>query len=155
MVHLKYFWTIVTNKILIQEEIKWRLNSGNVCYHSVRNLLSSRFLSKNIKMKIYRTIILPVLLYGCDTRSFTLRETIDWGCLRTGCGGEYLDRRDMKWLKVFFRKLHNEELHHLYSTPSIIRMINSRSMRWAEYVAWMGRRGMDIGFWWERQKNKT
>ena len=56
------------------EEIKSRLNSGNACYHSVQNLLSSRLLSKNLKIKIYRSIILPVVLYGCETWSLTLRE---------------------------------------------------------------------------------
>jgi hypothetical protein len=50
---------------LIHEEIKRRLNSGNACYHSVQNLLSSRLMSKNIKIRIYKTIILPVVLYGC------------------------------------------------------------------------------------------
>ena len=48
--------------------------SGNACYHSVQNLLSSRLLSKNLKIKIYRTIILPVVLYGCKTWPLTLRE---------------------------------------------------------------------------------
>jgi hypothetical protein len=55
----KYLGTTVTNKNLIGEEIKRRLNSGNACYHSVQNLLSSRLLSKNVKIRIYKTIILP------------------------------------------------------------------------------------------------
>ena len=58
----------------IQEEIKSRLKSGNACYHSVQNLLSPSLLSKNLNIKIYRTIILPVVLYGCETWSLTLRE---------------------------------------------------------------------------------
>jgi hypothetical protein len=66
--------TTVTNENLIQEEIKRRLNSGNACYHSVQNLLSSCLLSKNLKIKIYKMIILPVVLYGCETWSLTLRE---------------------------------------------------------------------------------
>ena len=57
----------------IAEEIKSRLRSGNACYHSVQNLLSSRLLSKNLKIKIYRTIILPVVLHGCETWSLTRR----------------------------------------------------------------------------------
>jgi sorting nexin-29 len=68
----KYLVTTVTNKNLIQEEINRRLNSGNACYHSVQNLLSSRLLSKNLKIRIYKTIILPVVLYGCETWSLTL-----------------------------------------------------------------------------------
>jgi hypothetical protein len=51
-----------------------------------------------------------------------------------------------------FRKLHNEELNNLYSSPSIIRMIKSRRMRWAGHVARTGGRGMGKGNWWERQK---
>jgi hypothetical protein len=66
--------TTVTNQNFIQEEIKRRLSSGNACYHSVQSLLSSRLLSKNLKMRIYKTIILPVILYGCETWSLTLRE---------------------------------------------------------------------------------
>ena len=63
-----------TNQSSIAEEIKSRLRPGNACYHSVQNLLSSRLLSKNLKIKIYRTMILPVVLYGCETWSLTLRE---------------------------------------------------------------------------------
>jgi UDP-N-acetylglucosamine 2-epimerase len=64
----KYLGTTVTNQNLIQEEIKGRLNSGNACYHSVQNLLSSRLLSKNVKIRIYKTM-LPVVLDGCETWS--------------------------------------------------------------------------------------
>jgi hypothetical protein len=69
----KYLGTTVTNQNLIQEEIKRRLNSGNDCYHSVQSLLSSRLLSKNLKIRIYKILILPVVLYGCETWSLTLR----------------------------------------------------------------------------------
>ena len=64
----------LTNQNSIQEEIKGRLKSGNACYHLVQNLLSSSLLSKNLKIKVYRTIILPVVLYGCETWLLTLRE---------------------------------------------------------------------------------
>ena len=70
----KYLGTTLTNQNSIAEEIKSRLRSGNACYHSVQNLLSSRLRSKNLKIKIYRTIILPVVLYGCEIWSLTLRE---------------------------------------------------------------------------------
>ena len=63
-----------SNQNSIQEEIKSRLKSGNPCYHSVQNLLSSSLLSKNVKIKIYRSIILPFVLYGCETWSLTVRE---------------------------------------------------------------------------------
>ena len=58
----------------IPQEIKRRLKAGNSCYYSVQTLLSSRLLYKNMKIKIYKTIILPVVLYGCETWSLTLRE---------------------------------------------------------------------------------
>ena len=70
----KYLRTILTNQNFIAEEIKSRLKSGNACYHSVQNLLSSRLLSKNLKIKIYRTVIMPVVLNGYETWSLTLRE---------------------------------------------------------------------------------
>jgi hypothetical protein len=62
-----YFGTTLTNGNSIQEEIKIRLKSGNACYHLVQDLLSLSLLSKNTKIKIYRTVILPVVLYGCET----------------------------------------------------------------------------------------
>ena len=80
----KYLGTTLTNQISIQEEIKCRLKLGIVCYYSVQNLLSSSLLSKTLKIKIYRTIILPVVLYGCETWSLTLREELGCGCLRIG-----------------------------------------------------------------------
>ena len=83
----------------------------------MQNLLSSRLLSKYLKIKIYRTINLPVVLYGCETWSLTLRE----------------ERK----LRVFGR-LHNEELNYLYCSPNIVRVIESRRMRWAGHVARMG-----------------
>ena len=67
----KCLGTTLTNKNSIQEEIKSRLKLGNACYYSVRNLLSSSLLSKKLKIKIYRTIILPVVLNGCETWSLT------------------------------------------------------------------------------------
>ena len=70
----KYLGTPLTNQNSIEEEIKSRLKSDNVCYHSLQNILSSSLLSKNIKIKIYRTVILPVVLYGCETWLLILRE---------------------------------------------------------------------------------
>jgi hypothetical protein len=70
----KYLGAIITNQNLFQEEIEGRLNYDNVCYHSIQNLLSSRLLFKNVKIRICMTIILPVVLHGCETRSLTLRK---------------------------------------------------------------------------------
>jgi hypothetical protein len=107
---------------LIQEEIKRRLNSGNACYHSVQNLSSPRLLSKNLKVRIYKTIILPVVLYGCETWFLTLREehrlrVFENRVLRRMFGPKE-DEVTGEW-----RKLHNEELRNLYSSSSIIRII--------------------------------
>ena len=81
----KYLGTTSTNQNSIAEEIKCRLKSGNACFHSVQNLLFSRLLSKNLKIKIYGIVILPVVLYGCETWSLPMREERKLRCLRTGC----------------------------------------------------------------------
>jgi hypothetical protein len=70
----KYLGTTLTNQNSIHEEIKCRFKSGNACCHSEQNLLSSTLLSRSVKIKIYRTIILPVVLYGCESWLLTLRE---------------------------------------------------------------------------------
>jgi len=67
----KYLGTTLTNQNSLQEEIKSRLKSRNACYYLMQKLLSSSLLSKNLKIKIHRTIILPVVLYGCEIWSFT------------------------------------------------------------------------------------
>jgi hypothetical protein len=67
----KYLGSALTDQNCIHEEIRSRLNSGNACYHAVQNLLSSRLLSRNAKIKIYKTIILSVVLYGCETLPLT------------------------------------------------------------------------------------
>jgi hypothetical protein len=91
-------------------------------------------LSEIVEIRIFRTIILLVVLYGCETSSLTLREE------------HRLSLFENRVLKKIFvpkrnevtggwRKLHNEELHNLYSLPSVIRMIKSRRIRWAGHVA--------------------
>src|SRR5215468_10600335 len=110
---------------------------GNACYHSVQNLLSSRLLSKNLKIKIYRTIILPVVLYGCETWSLTLREerrlrVFENRVLRSVFGPKR-DEVTGEW-----RKLHNEEVNVPYSLPNIVWVVKSRRMRWVGHVALMG-----------------
>jgi len=106
----KYLGITLTNKNSIQEEIKSRLKVGNACYYSVQNLLSSSLLSKKLRIKIYRTIILPVVLYGCETWSLTLREerrlrVFENRVLRRVFGPKR-DEGAGEW-----RKLHNEELN--------------------------------------------
>jgi hypothetical protein len=99
--------------------------------------LSFRLLSRNIKVKIYKTTILPVVLYGCETWSLTLKEehrrrVFENRVLRIIFG----PKRDE--LTGERRKLHSEELHILYSSQNIIRQNKSRRMRWAGHVARMG-----------------
>ena len=74
MEEFKYLGTNLTNQNSIQEEIKSSLKSRNACYHSVQNILSSTLLSKNLKIKIYRTEILLVVFNGCETWSLILRK---------------------------------------------------------------------------------
>ena len=87
----KYLETTLTNQNSIPEEIKSRLRSGNAFYHSVQNLLSSRLISKNLEIKIYRTVILLVVMYGFETWSLAFREERKLRVLRKCCWGEYLD----------------------------------------------------------------
>jgi hypothetical protein len=132
----RYLGTTLTNQNDIHDEIKSRLNSGNACYYSVQNLLSFRLISKNIKIKIYKTVILPVMLYGCETWSLTLREehrlrVFENRVLRKIFGPKR--EENGSW-----RKLHNDELHDLYSSSNIVRVIKPRRMRRAGHMARMG-----------------
>jgi hypothetical protein len=133
----KYLGTTLTDQNSIQEEIQSSLNLGNACYHSVQNLLSSRLLSKYLKIKIYRTIILPVVLYGCETWSLTLREERRLKVFENRVLKRVFGRkRDV--VTGERRKLHNEEMNDLYTLPNIVRVVKSRRMRWAGHVARMG-----------------
>jgi hypothetical protein len=92
----KYLGTTLTDQNFMHKEIRSRLNSGNACYHSVQSLLSSRLLSRNVKVKIYKTIILPVVLYGCETWSLTLMEENRLRVFENRVLRRYLDQRGMK-----------------------------------------------------------
>ena len=122
---LQYFSHYLTNRIIF------------ACYYSVQNLLSSRLLSKNLKIKIYRTIILPVVLHGCEIWSLTLRERrrlrVFENRVFRRVFGPKRDEMTGEW-----RKQHNEELNDLYFLPNIMRVVKTRRMRWAGHVARMG-----------------
>jgi hypothetical protein len=125
-----------TNQNDIHDEIKSKLNLENACYYSVQNLLSSSLISKNLKIKIYKTVILPVVLYGCETWSVTLREEHRLRVFENRVLGRIFGpqrEEDGLW-----RKLHNDELHSLYSSLNIVRVITSRRLRWAGHVTHIG-----------------
>jgi hypothetical protein len=114
--------------------------------------LSSRLLSRNAKVKIYKTIILPVVLYGCEAWSLTLRKdhrlrVYENRVLRRIFGPKR-DEVTGEW-----RKLHNEELHILYSFPDIIRQTKSR-MRWVGHMARVGEERNVYKVFWESQKKR-
>ena len=122
---LKYFLDLVSSYL--------------ICYHSVQNILSSSLLFKNLKIKIYVTIISSFVLCGCATWSLTMGEkhtsrVVENRVLRR------IFRPKMDEVTGDWRKLHNEELNDLYFSPNIVRIIKLRRMRWAGNVARMGER---------------
>jgi hypothetical protein len=122
----------------------------------LRSPLSNRFNKLTLKyilLMYLMTYILPVVLYGCETWSLTLREehrlrVFENRVLRRIFGPKR-DEVAGRW-----RKLHNKELRDLYSSPNITKIIKSRRMRWAGHVAPMGKRQMRIGCWWESQRER-
>jgi hypothetical protein len=135
----KYLGTTPTKHTSIHAEIKRRLKSGNACYYWVQNFLPSNSLSRNVNIKIYITIILPVVLYGCKTWSLTFRKK---------CRLRVFENRVLK--RIFgpkreevtgeWRRLHNKKLYALYSLSDITLVIKSRRLRWAGYVVCMGKK---------------
>jgi len=149
----KYLGTTLTNQNSIAEEIQSLLKLGNACYHSVQNLLSSRLLSKNLKIKIHRTIILLVVFYRCETWSLTMREErklrVFENMVLRRIFGPRRDEVTGEW-----RRFHEEELNDLYSSPNIERGIKSRRMRWAGHVAHMGEKRECIVSWWGNRRER-
>jgi len=115
----------------------------------VQNLLSSSLLSKNLKIKTYtyRTIIVPVVLYGCESWSLTLREKrrlrVSENSVLRRIFGPGRDEVTGEWTK-----LHNEELNDPYSSSNIVRVTKSKRMRWEKQVARMGKSRGVYRVWW-------
>jgi hypothetical protein len=141
------FDNLVSDEISIQEKIKSRLKSRNNCYQSVLNPLSSSLLSKNIKIKIHRIIILPVVWYGCETWSLILEEKRRLSVSETMVLRRIYGPKREEGTEDCTR-LHNEKLNDTYCSPNITRLIKSRRMRWAGHVACKETRQVHTGVWW-------
>jgi len=127
------------NQNSIHEEIKSKLKSGNACYHLVQNLVFYSPLSKIIKIQVHRTIMLPVVLHGCETWSLTWRGECRLRMFENRVLRKIFGPKRVK-VRREWRKLHNEELNDLYSYPNVIWVIISRKIRWTGHVACMGER---------------
>jgi hypothetical protein len=115
--------------------------------------LYSRLISKNLKIKIYKTVILPVVLYGCETWSLTLREEYRLRVFENRVLWRIFGPKreeDGSW-----RKLHNDELYSLHSSPNVVRMIKSVRIMWVGHVARMGRGEVFTEFWLGGQRHET
>jgi hypothetical protein len=140
---VKYLRITQTDQNCVHKEIKSRLNSGNLGTVQFRVFFSSRLLSSNVKVKIYKIIILPVVLYGCETWSLTLREEHRLRLFENRVQSRIFEckRNEItgKW-----RKLHSGELHSLYLSANIIRQFRPRR-----------RGGWGMWYAWERRGNCT
>jgi hypothetical protein len=150
---VQIFENNINRSKFMHEEIKSRLHSGNAYYHLVQSLLSSYLLSRNVKVKIYKTIILPVALYGHETWSLTLREkhrlrVFENRVLRRIFGPKR-DNVTGEW-----RKLPNQELHNLYSSPNIFKAYQVKENEVGRTCDTHGRRQKDVQGFGERARMK-
>jgi hypothetical protein len=125
--NVKYLGTTVTDQNSIHEEIKSRINLGNNCYHVIQDLLSSRLVPTSVKIKMYKTIILPVVFCRCETWPLTLRELHDFRVFQNRVLRNVFGRK-MNKMVGRRRKFLNENLHNLYFLSNVIRISKSRRM---------------------------
>jgi hypothetical protein len=130
----KYLGSFITNNNKISSEISHRINMGNTCYYGLRNILRSKLLKEDIKFKIYKTLIRPVVLYGCESWTLTTKEE------------ERLKIFERKILRKIYgpscvngiwRIKYNDELYNTYKEPSIVKMIKISRLEWLGYLARM------------------
>jgi hypothetical protein len=133
----KCLGTTLTEQNCMHEQIKSFVNSGYACYHSVQSLLSSRLLSRNLKVTTHKTTVLPVVLYGCETLSLTFREQHRLRVFETRVLRRKFGPKNYKVMGKW-RKLRSGELHNLYSSPDIIRRIKSSRIICVGHMARMG-----------------
>ena len=114
--------TTLTKQNSIHEEFKSRLKSVNACHHLAQNLLSSSLLNKNVKIKIYRTVILPVVLYGYESWSLTFKEEHRLSVFQNRVVRRIFGPKRYE-VTGQWRKLHKEELNGLHSSPNTVRVI--------------------------------
>jgi hypothetical protein len=130
----KYLCSLLTQNNEIQEEIKARIHAGNKCYFGLNKLFKSRMLSKSLKIQLYRTLIRPVVMYGCETWTFHKIQqntllVFERKILRS-IFGPCIERNTEEW-----RIRHNVEIKELYQKPNIVNDIRKRRLFWAGH-AW-------------------
>jgi hypothetical protein len=113
------------------------LNMMNAFYHSFKNISFSRLLYRNVNVKIYKSMLLHVVLYACKTWSPILREEHRQKAFENKVPKKIFGPKRDEIIRGW-RQLRNEELHNLEPSPHIIRMVKSRRMSWSEYVGRVG-----------------
>ena len=145
----KYLGRTQQIKILFRKKFKSRLKSRNAFYYSVQNFLSTSLLSKNLKIKIYRNIILPKVLYGCKIWSLTLREELRLTAFVNRVLRRIFGSKRDEITGEWETNPHNEELNDLNTSPIVVQVIKSRKKSVCGHVACMGESRGYTWFWWE------
>ena len=153
VVEFKYLRKPVTIKILFRKKLKADWSQEMVAIILCRNFCFPVCYPKIQRLRYTEPSFYLLFCMGVQLGRSQWRRNVGWGLLRIGCWGEYLGLRRMR-LTGEWSKLHNEVLNDLYASPNTVRVIKSRRMKWARYVARMGRGELYTGFWsgnpWER-----
>lgn len=127
----KYLGTIINDQNKLRAEINTRIKSANKCFFALKKQFRSKFISRKTKLRVYKTLILPVLLYGSETWTLNLDiqrslETFERKILRTIFGPV---QEHGCW-----RTRYNFELYRLYKQPQVIQVIRSNRLRWIGHL---------------------